>query len=92
MRMILDQHSLEKVTIIYSDGVWSMMWNRGAHTFHGDELDFARLLRKIKAFDSNSSPKSFRDETYIEMARKIKAGLDNYIWVWQFNLKLLKEM
>ncbi len=44
--------------------------------------DLKTLLRKMKAKDEKTSPRSSKGRTYQQMIDDAKSGRDNQIWVW----------
>ena len=78
---------LIKVNVVY-DGKnnWTLQADHGLgiKTFHGTPEQFTKLLRRLKASNSNDDPRSYRTISYSDMCDRLKNGLDRQVYIWSF--------
>jgi len=80
-----EQRRLIPIKVYYLDNIWHMVPADDVNnviSVQGDKDQFAIFLRKIKAKDSKSQPKSKRQITYGQMVSDIVMNTDSTIWVW----------
>jgi hypothetical protein len=84
--------SLVQVSISYSDkGAFTLRWINGTKVYNGSPTGFAKFLMQIKAKDTATTPKSFRNFTYREIVQRIMDGNDKSVWVWSNILNKIKQ-
>jgi hypothetical protein len=88
----IDNRKLIKVNIKKRNDGYKLRTDLGSnHDFKGNDDAFALFLRRIKAKDIISNPKSFRKCTYKQMVNDIENG-NNEVWVWKGKLKNLDSI
>ena len=73
-------------------GAWVMNYSGGQKIFRGTIEEFSKFLQKIRASDSQTTPKSKRNVRYIDIAREIQTGKDRTFWVWSNVLDTLSGL
>ncbi len=74
---------LERVRVFNDGRKWSLMLPGRSFSFLGNQEDFKLFLRRIKASDSETQPKSKRKQPYATMVQNIVSGENTYIWLWK---------
>lgn len=82
---------LVKVRVLWDGGTgWTFNLPKGHKIFHGSIEALARFLKKLKATDVETTPKTAQNKRFIDMAREIQTGKDTHIWIWSNILNKLK--
>ncbi len=84
---------LKKVIVTPDKGKnWTLQWDNGFYVFHGDNIEkFSKFLMKIHAKDNKKEPRSYRSLKYLDLAKEITNGIDTTIWVWEKDLKNIRN-
>jgi len=66
------------------DGVYEILPENGGTrlAFKASDEQMIKFLRRVKAKDSDTSPRSFKGQTYNTMLNSIKHGSNNCVWIW----------
>lgn len=88
---------LLKVKIETKNGVWKLTpvnprSNEKQLKLELTDFDFKTLLRRIKAKDSDTSPRSSKNRTYQQMIDEAINNTDNIIWVWSTFYPVTKDV
>ncbi len=88
-----EDRKLKKVTVVPDKGKnWTLQWDTGFYVFYGDDIEkFSKFLMKIHAKDNKEDPRSYRSLKYLDMAKEITNGMDTTIWVWEKDLKKIRN-
>jgi len=91
MIKIKEAVKLLKVKVTHTNNVWQLntitdasnnFIKRQEIIFRGSADEFRKLLQKMQAKDTATSPASDRNWTYQQMIDGILSRTDNEIWVW----------
>ena len=87
--IIEESRHLVKINVYRNGNQWTFSTEGKSYVAICDEEGFVDLLRKLKAKDDKEEPRSFRSETYKQIAQEIIDGTDRTIYVWNTDLNFV---